>query len=67
MVDFTSTQAPGKQVAPPANRDGGQAEATVATALSTLSLLSVDRFYKRYRQLAKMHTIIATQLVECAR
>jgi hypothetical protein len=66
MVDFVSTQAQAKEVAPPASREGGQDEATAAKPLSASHLLTTDGVDKMYRQLAEIHAIAAAQLAECA-
>jgi hypothetical protein len=42
MVDFTSTQAQVEEVASPASREGGQAEAVMAKPLSASPLLTTD-------------------------
>jgi hypothetical protein len=55
MVDFTSTQAQAKKVAPPASREGGQMEATAAKPLSVSPSLTTDRVDKMYHQLAEIH------------
>jgi hypothetical protein len=65
-VDFTSTQARAKEVAPSASREGNPTEAAVAKPPSTSPPLSIDGVHKMYRQLAKIHTITAAQLAECA-
>jgi hypothetical protein len=56
MVDFTSTQAQAKEVAPPASCEGGQDQATVAKPMSASLSLTADEVDKMYHQ-----------LVECAR
>jgi hypothetical protein len=48
MVDFTSTQAQAKKVAPPVSRKGGQAEATAAKPLSASPPLTTDGVDKMY-------------------
>jgi hypothetical protein len=67
MVDFTSTQAWAKVVAPPLSCEGGQTEATTAKPWSASPPLTTDGFDKMYHKLTKNHTITATQLAECAR
>jgi hypothetical protein len=62
MVDFTSTQAQPEEVAPPANCEGGQAEATMAKPLSTSPLLTIDGMDKMYYQLVEIHSIATVQL-----
>jgi hypothetical protein len=66
MVDFTSTQAHAKEVAPPASCKGGQDEATTKP-LNASPPLTADGVDKMYHQLAEIHAIIAMQLAECAR
>jgi hypothetical protein len=66
MVDFTSTQAQGKEAALTASLEGGQTEATAAMPLSASPLLTTDGVDKMYRQLADIHAIIAAQLAEFA-
>jgi hypothetical protein len=66
MVDFTSTQAQAKEVAPPTSHKGGQAEATTFKPLSTSPPLTADGVDKMYHQLAEIHAIATTQLAECA-
>jgi hypothetical protein len=66
MVDFASTQAQAEEVAPPASREGGQAEATASKPLSASPLLTADGVDKMCRQLVEIHAIAATQLAECA-
>jgi hypothetical protein len=65
MMDFTSTQARAKEVAPPASREEGQTEAAAAKPLSASPPLTFDGVGKMYRQLAKIHAIAAAQLAEC--
>jgi hypothetical protein len=53
MVDFASTQAQAKEVAPPASCEGGgggQDEATIAKLLNVSPPLTVDGVDKMYRQ-----------------
>jgi hypothetical protein len=66
MVDFASTQAQAKEVAPSANREGDQTEATVAKPPSTSPPLTTNGVDKMYHQLAEVHAIAATQLADCA-
>jgi hypothetical protein len=56
IVDFASTQAWAKEVAPPVGRDGGQTEATVTKQLPPLTADEVD---KMYYELVKIHSIAA--------
>jgi hypothetical protein len=65
MMDFVSTQAQLKEVAPPASQEEGQAEATIAEPLSASPPLTADGVDKMYHQLAETHTIIVAQLAEC--
>jgi hypothetical protein len=65
MVDLASTHAQVKEVAPLANREGGQDEAITAKPLSASPLLTTDRMDKMYHQLAEIHAIAAAQLAEC--
>jgi hypothetical protein len=48
MVDFASTQAQAKEVAPPASHEGGQDKATMTKPLSTLPPLTIDEVDKMY-------------------
>jgi hypothetical protein len=64
-MDFTSTQAQDKEVAPPASREGDQTEAVAAKPLSASPPLTTDRVDKMYHQLVEIHTIVTTQPVEC--
>jgi hypothetical protein len=66
MMDFASTQARAKEVAPPSRREGGQTEAAVAKPLNASPPLTADRVDKLYHQLVEIHAIAAAQLVECA-
>jgi hypothetical protein len=66
MVDLTTTEAQAKGVAPSANRMEGQIEAAAAKPLNVLPPPSVDGADRLYHQLIEIHTIGATQLVECA-
>jgi hypothetical protein len=66
-MDFASTQARAKEVAPHASHEGGQTEATVAKLLSPSPQLTTNRVDKMCRQLAEIHAMAAAQLVECTR
>jgi hypothetical protein len=66
MMDFASTQARAKEVAPPSRREGCQTEAAVAKPLNASPPLTADRVDKLYHQLVEIHAIAAAQLVECA-
>jgi hypothetical protein len=67
MMNFASTQARAKEVAPPTSREEGQAEATMDEPLSASSPLTTGEVDKMYHQLAEIHAIPTAQLVECAR
>jgi hypothetical protein len=60
MVDFASTQAQAKEVAPSANREGDQTEAAVAKPPSTSPPLITNGVDKMYHQLAEVHANAAT-------
>jgi hypothetical protein len=66
MVDFTSSQARAKEVAPSASHEGDQNEATRAMTLSTSPSLPADGVDKMYHQLVEIDAITAAQLAECA-
>jgi hypothetical protein len=57
MVDFTSTKAQAKEVAPPASRERGQDEAIIANPLGTSPMLTADGLDKWYYQLTEIHVI----------
>jgi hypothetical protein len=59
MVDFVATQARAKGVAPSANLEGGQTEATAAKPLNALPPPIADGVDRLYRQLAEIHAITA--------
>jgi hypothetical protein len=67
MVNFASTQAQDKEVAPPTSHEGGQAEATAIKPPSASPPLTTNGVDKMYHQLAEIHAISAMQLAECAR
>jgi hypothetical protein len=67
MVDFTSTQARAKEVAPLASHEGVQIEAAAAKPLSASPPLTNDGVDKMYRQLVEICAIAIAQLAECAR
>jgi hypothetical protein len=48
MMDFASTQARGKEVAPPASREGGQTDVAAAKPLSASPLLTTNVVDKMY-------------------
>jgi hypothetical protein len=66
MVDFASTQARAKEVAPPASRERGQTKAAAAKPLSTSPPLTANEVDKMYHLLIEIHAITAVQLAECA-
>jgi hypothetical protein len=66
VVDFTATQAQAKEVAPSANREGGQTGAAVTKTSSALPSPTVDGVDRMYHQLAQIHTITVMQLAKCA-
>jgi hypothetical protein len=63
MLDFTSTQALAKELAPQVRRREARAK---ANSTSTSPPLTTDGLDRMYHQLVEIHAIIATQLVECA-
>jgi hypothetical protein len=65
-VDFASTQAQAKKLAPPASRGVAQAGAAVAKSLSASHPVTADWVDRIYRQLAEIHAITTMQLLECA-
>jgi hypothetical protein len=67
MVDFTATLVQAKAGARLASHEGGQTNAAVTKPPNMLPPPSADGVDGLYRQLAEIHTITATQLVECAR
>jgi hypothetical protein len=66
MIDYALTQAQSEGVISTASRGWGLAEATVTKALSILPPPTTNEVDKLYHQLAEIHAIFATQLVECA-
>jgi hypothetical protein len=66
-MDFTSTQARAKEVAPPPSREGGQMEFTAAKPPSASPSLTADVVDKMYHQLAEIHAIVGAQLPKCTR
>jgi hypothetical protein len=67
MMDFASTLAHTKGVAPTTSREEGGTEATAARPLRALPPPTTDRVDKMYyHQLAEIHAIAAAQLVESA-
>jgi hypothetical protein len=63
MLDFTSTQALAKELAPQVRQREARAE---ANSTSTSPPLTTDGLDRMYHQLVEIHAIIGTQLVECA-
>jgi hypothetical protein len=59
MVDFASTQARAKGVAPSNSHVGGQTKATAVKPPNTSPPLITDWVDKMYRQLVEIHTITA--------
>jgi hypothetical protein len=66
MMDFASTLAHAKGLAPAASREEGRAEAAAARPPKALPLPTVDGVDKMYHQLAEIHAITAVKLAECA-
>jgi hypothetical protein len=67
MVDFTSTQAWSKGVAPSASREGGQTKAVAVEPLNASPPPPADGVDRLYCQLVEVHAIITVQLAECTR
>jgi hypothetical protein len=65
MMDFTSTQARAKGVAPTTSCEESHTEAVAARPLKASPPPTVDGVDKMYCQLAEIHALAATQLVEC--
>jgi hypothetical protein len=65
MVDFTSTQAQSKELAPPVRRGVGQVRAVGAISPSMPPPLTTNRVDRMYIQLAEIHFIAVAQLAEC--
>jgi hypothetical protein len=66
MMDFASTLAHAKGVAPAASHGEGCAEAAAARPLKASPLCTVDEVDKMYHQLVEIHATAAVQLAECA-
>jgi hypothetical protein len=66
MMDFASTQAQAKEVAPLASYEEGQAEATMAEPLSASPPLTTNWVDKMSHQLVEIRAISTAQLAECA-
>jgi hypothetical protein len=60
MVDYTSTQARAKGVAPSTSREGSQVGATTVEPLNASSPPTTDGVDRLYCQLAEIHIITAT-------
>jgi hypothetical protein len=67
MVDLATAQAQAKGAALSANCEEGQTKDAVAKPLNAPLPPSADGVDMLYHQLAEIHAITATQLVECAR
>jgi hypothetical protein len=65
MMDFASTPAHAKGVAPAASREEGGAEAAVARHLNASSLPTADGVDKMYRHMTEIHGITVAPLAEC--
>jgi hypothetical protein len=66
MVDYASTQAPTKGVAPSASRQGSKTKAAAVEAPNTSYPPTANGVDMLYHQLAEIHAIVAMQLAECA-
>jgi hypothetical protein len=66
MMDFASTHAQAKEVAPPTSRKGGQADATATMPLSASPPLAANGVDKIYCELGEIHDIATAQLA-CTR
>jgi hypothetical protein len=60
MVDFTSTQAQAKELAPPVNQGEAQAGTHVAKSLGASPPLTTDGVDRMYRLLVEIHAITAS-------
>jgi hypothetical protein len=67
MMDYASTQAQAKGMAPTASHEEGHTKATIARPLKASPLPTTDEVDKMYHQLVEIHDIIASQLAECVR
>jgi hypothetical protein len=67
MMDYTSTQARTKGVAPTTNHEKSHTEAVLARSSKALPPPSADRVDKMYLQLAEIHAvaIVVAQLAKC--
>jgi hypothetical protein len=66
MMDFASTLALTKGVAPTASHEEGRTEAAAARPQKASPLPTAVGVDKMYCQLPEIHAITAAQLVECA-
>jgi hypothetical protein len=66
LVDYASTQAWAKGLAPSTSTEGSQVGATAAEPLNASSPPTANRVDMMYHQLAEIHAIAASQLAECA-
>jgi hypothetical protein len=66
MMDYVPTRARSKGVVCTPTRGWGQAEATLAMALSVSPPPIADGVDKLYHQVAEIHAIATAQLPECA-
>jgi hypothetical protein len=65
MVDFTSTQAWAKGVAPSANREESETKTATAESMDGSSPPTADVVHRLYCQLVEIHAITTVQLAEC--
>jgi hypothetical protein len=65
MMDFTSTPARTKGVAPTVSLEEGHTESAAARSPKASPLPTTDGVEKMYHQLAENHAITAAQLAEC--
>jgi hypothetical protein len=66
MMDFASTPAHAKGVAPTISHEEGRVESVVARPLKASPPPTTNGVDKMYRQLVEIHTITTAQLAECA-
>jgi hypothetical protein len=67
MVDYASTHARAKGVAPTGSQEEGHTKATATMPPKASPPPTADGVNKMYRQLAEIHAITAAQLAECTR
>jgi hypothetical protein len=65
MMDYVSTPARAKGVAPTASREEGHTKAAAARSLKASPLSTIDGVDKMYHQLTEIHAIATVQLAEC--